>query len=93
MMFQGRLAEIQNQLDEADRQGPLVDEALRLRHQRHVESLHRLMAQIEAALGKVRDGTYGTCDACAQPIPSDELAHEPSNTLCASCRGHHVGAD
>jgi DnaK suppressor protein len=88
-----RTLEIQNQLDEAERRGPVVDEALRLRHQRHVASLHRMLSQIEAALGKVHDGTYGTCDGCRNPIPASELAHEPATTLCGDCRGHHIGSE
>lgn len=90
-MFAVRTLEIQNQLDEAERRGAVVDEASRLRHQRHVASLHRMLSQIEAALGKVHDGTYGTCDGCQNSISPNELAHEPATTLCADCRGHHLG--
>jgi len=93
MVFQARSLEIQNQLDEAERRGPLIEEAEQLRHQRHVESLRRMLGQIEAALGKVHDGTYGTCDGCGKQIADTELAHEPANTLCADCRGHHVGSE
>ena len=92
-MFAVRTLEIQNQLDEAERRGPVVNEALRLRHRRHVASLHRMLIQIEAALGNVRGGTYGTCDGCQNSISPNELAHEPATTLCADCRGHHIGSE
>jgi len=93
MMFAARTLEIQNQLHEAERRVPVVDEAFRPRHQRHVESLHRMLRQIEAALGKVHDGTYGTCDGCQNSISANQLAHEPATTLCADCRGHHIASD
>jgi len=73
-----------------DRMAPLIDEAHRLQHQRHVAALHRVLGEVEAALGKVRDGTYGQCDACQGKIPAHELAHEPATTLCGSCRGFQI---
>ena len=65
----------------------VVDEASRLRHQRHVASLHRMLSQIEAALGKVHDGTYGTCDGCQNSISPNELAHEPAAHLLRRLQG------
>ena len=90
MLLEARQLELSARLDEADRMEPLVEEARRLQHQRHVAALHRVIGQVEAALGKVHDGTYGQCDACGQAIPAHELAHEPASTLCGSCRGHQV---
>ncbi len=57
------------------------------RHRRHGETLHRLLAQVEAAMSKVKDGTYGSCDACQGPIAQTDLAHDPTTTACASCSG------
>ncbi|HEV2360853.1 MAG TPA: hypothetical protein VGS21_04040 [Acidimicrobiales bacterium] len=65
-----------------------VDEAKRLRHERHMAALHRRMAQIEAALHKHHEGTYGECDGCGAVIAEKDLEHDPSHTLCRSCRGH-----
>ena len=95
--LQGRLqvrqSEVETRLAEAERLGPHKEEALRLRHERHLQALHRLREQLRAALGKVHDGTYGTCDACGKSIAADDLAHEPAHTLCRSCRRHEVGLD
>ncbi|MHB1525235.1 MAG: TraR/DksA family transcriptional regulator [Candidatus Dormibacteria bacterium] len=92
MLLQARQADLAARLDEADRIAPLIDEARRLQHQRHIAALHRVIGQVEAALGKVHDGTYGQCDACGQAIPDRDLAHEPASTLCGSCRGHQAAA-
>jgi len=83
-----RQAEIDARIAEAEQMAPHKEEALRRRHERHLEALHRLTAQLKAALGKIEDGSCGTCDACGKPISSDELAQEPAHTLCRSCRRH-----
>jgi RNA polymerase-binding transcription factor DksA len=90
MALQARQLELTARLAEVDRMAPLIDEAHRLHHQRHVAALHRVLGEVEAALGKVRDGTYGQCDACQGKIPAHELAHEPATTLCGSCRGFQI---
>ena len=83
-----RLDMLNDSLQRAEAREALVEEAKRIQHQRHVAGLHRLVAQVEAALGKAREGSYGKCDSCGQDIASQDLAHEPASTLCASCRGH-----
>jgi RNA polymerase-binding transcription factor DksA len=40
---------------------------------------------IEAALGRIDDGVYGTCQSCDRPIPIEHLAAMPQSPLCASC--------
>jgi DnaK suppressor protein len=40
---------------------------------------------IEAALGRIDDGAYGTCQSCDGPIPIERLAAIPQSPLCASC--------
>ncbi len=89
-MLGERLGNLNASLQQAEAKESLVEEAERMRHQRHVAAIHRLVAQVEAALGKVRDGSYGKCDACGGEITRSELDHEPATTLCASCRGHQV---
>jgi len=43
------------------------------------------LAAIDAALERVRDGRYGRCDRCGQPIGSDRLAARPAALTCVSC--------
>ena len=39
-------------------------------------------AQIERALAKIADGTYGCCDICGQAINPKRLAALPESTRC-----------
>jgi RNA polymerase-binding protein DksA len=41
--------------------------------------------EIEAALQRMIDRTYGTCESCGQPIPLARLHALPATRLCAPC--------
>jgi RNA polymerase-binding transcription factor len=43
------------------------------------------LADVERALEKLEDGTYGICDSCGEPIGEERLEAIPSATLCISC--------
>lgn len=49
------------------------------------ESLERGLARTERALAKIDDGTYGTCDACGDPIAGARLQAIPDGILCLTC--------
>ncbi|WP_117208316.1 TraR/DksA family transcriptional regulator [Allorhizocola rhizosphaerae] len=42
--------------------------------------------QVERALERLDEGTYGYCERCGNPIPVERLAAFPSATLCVSCK-------
>jgi len=42
----------------------------------------RLLAQVERALEKIEEGTYGLCDRCDGPIGEGRLDAMPYATLC-----------
>ncbi|WP_243731999.1 TraR/DksA family transcriptional regulator [Nocardioides ochotonae] len=44
------------------------------------------LAQIEHALGRIDDGTYGVCEACGEPIGKMRLMAFPRATLCMTCK-------
>jgi len=44
------------------------------------------LAEVEHALGKLEKGTYGLCDFCGKPIPSDRLEVVPQANLCLECK-------
>jgi DnaK suppressor protein len=44
------------------------------------------VAEIDAAIGRVEAGTYGSCEACGKPIPAARLEVVPEATLCVSCK-------
>jgi DnaK suppressor protein len=42
--------------------------------------------QVERALGRLEQGSYGWCEGCAEQIPPARLAVYPSATLCVTCK-------
>ena len=46
------------------------------------------LAQIDAAMRRLAQGSYGTCESCGQPIPAGRLAARPVTTTCLSCAAH-----
>lgn len=42
--------------------------------------------QVAHALERVEAGTYGACETCAEPIPSERLEAFPAVTECVECR-------
>jgi len=43
------------------------------------------IAEIDAAIGRLDDGTYGTCARCGQPVGEDRLAARPTAATCVRC--------
>lgn len=41
--------------------------------------------QIDKALGKIHDGTYGQCECCSDSINVNRLRARPFASLCISC--------
>jgi RNA polymerase-binding protein DksA len=50
------------------------------------ESEGRLLEAIDAALGRIEDGTYGSCQACSEPIREERLEALPWTTQCIDCK-------
>jgi DnaK suppressor protein len=44
------------------------------------------LASVEHALQKFKDGTYGLCDNCGQPISPERLEALPQASLCLRCK-------
>ena len=45
-----------------------------------------LMAQIERAIERIDNGTYGFCERCGKPIPKARLKAFPAATLDVACK-------
>ncbi|NKZ03853.1 TraR/DksA family transcriptional regulator [Actinomadura latina] len=43
------------------------------------------LADIEDALRRLRDGTYGTCERCGGPVGADRLDARPAARTCITC--------
>ncbi|MET0728766.1 MAG: TraR/DksA family transcriptional regulator [Acidimicrobiales bacterium] len=44
------------------------------------------LAQIDRALSRIDDGTYGVCESCGDPIGKMRLMAFPRATLCLTCK-------
>lgn len=43
------------------------------------------LGQVDAALSRLDDGSYGSCERCGQPIGADRLAARPAAASCLRC--------
>jgi DnaK suppressor protein len=50
------------------------------------EHLRDQLRDVEHALGKLDDGTYGTCESCGNPIAPERLEALPYTRLCVTCK-------
>lgn len=62
--------------------------------QRHADVAHLSrtadeLAQVDAALARVADGSYGECADCGEPIGIARLAANPAAERCAACQEIH----
>ncbi|MDQ3642687.1 MAG: TraR/DksA C4-type zinc finger protein [Actinomycetota bacterium] len=48
------------------------------------------LEELDQALDRLRDGTYGACVRCGAPIPDERLAAQPTTLTCVGCA--HAGA-
>jgi DnaK suppressor protein len=51
------------------------------------QNLQQQLAEVERALTKFDEGTYGICDNCGKEIPLERLQAFPQATLCIDCKG------
>jgi DnaK suppressor protein len=56
-----------------------------------VDAVDHLLEEVEEALSRLDDGTYGRCASCAEPIDDARLADDPTATECASCTPRRDG--
>lgn len=64
--------DVGDQIEELVTNTPLVEE-LETRHE-----------EVEEALEKIDNGTYGTCDECGEEIPLDRLEANPAARTCVA---------
>jgi RNA polymerase-binding transcription factor DksA len=51
------------------------------------ETVRRELAEIDAALGRIVEGRYGTCLACGGPMGLQRLRAIPEARYCVGCSG------
>jgi RNA polymerase-binding transcription factor DksA len=47
-----------------------------------LEQVEAELADVEYAIRRLDDGTYGTCEACGRPIDQERLEAMPATRLC-----------
>ena len=47
--------------------------------------LEAMLRDVDRALRKLEEGTYGVCDRCGKLIPEERLDARPSSVLCVGC--------
>ncbi|MEO6604587.1 MAG: TraR/DksA C4-type zinc finger protein [Aeromicrobium sp.] len=50
-----------------------------------IEQAEQRLTEIEAAQGRVKDGTYGICEVCGEPIVAGRLEARPFARTCVEC--------
>ncbi len=46
----------------------------------------RLLKKVDEALQRIKDGNYGICEECGEPIGEARLEARPVTTLCIDCK-------
>lgn len=74
--------------DPADQASADVEAQLQIRLH---ETDGRLLRAIEEALARIRQGTFGICKTCHNPISRARLEAVPWTHLCRECKEHEHG--
>lgn len=78
--------ENENHPDLADRASSETDRAIELRAR---DRQRKLIAKIDAALGRIEDGSYGYCEETGEPISLKRLDARPIATLSIEAQERH----
>lgn len=70
-------------LDETDWTSTATEQSMQIRL-RHREALY--LKKLDAALERIRAGTFGTCSLCEEDIGIKRLEPRPTTTLCLPCK-------
>jgi RNA polymerase-binding protein DksA len=55
------------------------------------ENAEHVLADIDSALQRIDDGSYGECTNCSREIPPERLEARPWATLCIGCQRTREG--
>jgi RNA polymerase-binding transcription factor DksA len=57
-----------------------------------IDQLESTREHVKSALGRIDDGSYGSCVTCGQAIPAERLEALPAADQCVACKSqenHH----
>ncbi len=66
--------------------GDGTNQTLRLQARGQMGNINRTIQQIEEALHRIDDGTYGVCTVCGQLIRKPRLINQPFVLTCMECQ-------
>jgi RNA polymerase-binding transcription factor DksA len=81
-------AELQQSVDELSGGAMTAEEAAETAAL--VDTLRESMKDLEDALSKINNGTFGICESCKGPIADDRLVEMPAARLCYDCADVHA---
>jgi DnaK suppressor protein len=85
---QEELAQIEERLRDKGDYGPGTGDPLVVRWELNLARRDRVesrIAELEHALERLEEGTYGLCESCGKPIDLDRLEALPQTELCIEC--------
>ncbi len=56
-----------------------------------IDEVDRLLDQVDGALARLDDGSYGTCTSCGGSIADGDLARSPTSQICSACEAASDG--
>jgi RNA polymerase-binding transcription factor DksA len=56
-----------------------------------IDEVDRLLDQVDGALARLDDGSYGTCASCGGSIADSDLARSPTSQTCSACEASSDG--
>ncbi|HSF84603.1 MAG TPA: TraR/DksA C4-type zinc finger protein [Acidimicrobiia bacterium] len=51
-----------------------------------VENLSGMLQDVDRALAKTADGSYGSCEGCGKEIGATRMEFRPTSRLCVECK-------
>ena len=51
-----------------------------------VDNLTKLLADVDQAMARVNEGTYGLCKNCGKEIAADRMEFRPTSRYCIDCK-------
>ncbi|MDA8301999.1 MAG: TraR/DksA C4-type zinc finger protein [Actinomycetota bacterium] len=48
-----------------------------------IATVRRDLGDVESALAKLEEGTYGVCETCGEPLGEERLSSSPAERFCA----------
>ncbi len=63
----------------------LASSTMEERYSTLLGGLRQDLDDVEEAMRRLENGSYGRCDACGVPLPAEHLETRPTSPRCSSC--------